>query len=91
MAIRVIIPTALRPYAAHNERVALDATTAGDALRKLLERYPDLQPHVPTELDHLPHGMALYRNGTDLRRLQGLDTPLRDDDRLAIVVPRGDV
>ncbi|HEX6289986.1 MAG TPA: MoaD/ThiS family protein [Herpetosiphonaceae bacterium] len=91
MAITVILPNALRPYAAYNDRVALDAATAGDALGKLVERYPDLKARLPEDLSTLPPGMGIYRNSQDLRGLQGLDTPLREDDRLTIVVPEGDL
>jgi adenylyltransferase/sulfurtransferase len=91
MAITVILPNALRPYAAYNDRVPVDATTAGEALRKLVERYPDLKARIPDDLGKLMPGMGIYRNGGDLRRLQGLDTPLREADRLTIIVPEGDM
>ncbi len=91
MAITVILPNALRPYAAHNERVALEAATAGEALEKLFERYPDLKAHVPDDLANLPLGTAIYRNSMDLRRLDGLETALRPSDRLTIIVPAGDL
>lgn len=91
MAITVILPNALRPYAAWNERVWVEAQTAGEALQKVLERYPELQAQVPGDLADPPHGAAIYRNGTDLRRLQRLETPLRDEDRLTIIVPQGDL
>jgi len=91
MAITVILPNALRPYAAYNERVALEAATASEALTKLLERYPDLQPRLPADLDNPPHGVAIYRNSMDLRRLQGSATELRNDDRLTIIIPEGDL
>lgn len=88
MAITVLLPDALRPYAAYNERVALEAATAGEAITKLVERYPDLKPQLPADLEHLPADMAIYRNSVDLRRLQGLATELRPRDRLTIVVPQ---
>jgi adenylyltransferase/sulfurtransferase len=91
MAITVILPNALRPFAAYNDRVALEATTAGEALRTLVERYPELKTRVPENLNQLAPGMGIYRNSQDLRRLQGLETPLREDDRLTIIVPEGDL
>jgi molybdopterin converting factor small subunit len=91
MAIIVIIPTALRPLAAHNERVFLEAKTAGEALTKLFDRFPALDARLPDNLDNPPPGVALYRNSKDLRTLQGLATPLQNDDRLTIIVPEGDV
>lgn len=89
MAINVLLPDALRPLAAWNERVPLEAATAGEAITKLVERYPDLKRGLPSDLANPPHGTALYRNGADLRQLQGLDTQLRAGDRLTIVVPVG--
>ncbi|HEY0603363.1 MAG TPA: MoaD/ThiS family protein [Herpetosiphonaceae bacterium] len=91
MAITVILPNALRPYAAYNERVPLEASTAAEALTKLIERYPAIKDRLPQDLAVLPPGMGIYRNSQDLRRLQGLETPLREDDRLTIVVPEGDM
>jgi sulfur-carrier protein len=91
MAVTVIFPNALRPYAAYNERASVDAQTAGEALQKIMERYPDLQRQLPPDLANPPHGVAIYRNGTDLRRLDGLNTPLRAEDRLTIIVPSGDL
>lgn len=88
MAITVLLPDALRPYAAHNERVALEAVTAGEALTKLVERYPDLRAHLPADVEHLPAGAAIYRNSVDLRSLQGLATELRPRDKLTIIVPQ---
>ncbi|HEY0734271.1 MAG TPA: MoaD/ThiS family protein [Herpetosiphonaceae bacterium] len=91
MAITVILPNALRPYAAYNERVPLEASTAAEALTKLMERYPEIKARLPQDLAVLPPGMGIYRNSQDLRGLQGLETPLREDDRLTIIVPEGDM
>lgn len=89
MAITVILPIALLPYAANNERVFLDVSTVEDALAQLFERYPALDAQLPDDLAHPPAGTALFRNGVDIRKLQGLDTPLVAKDRLTIVVPLG--
>jgi sulfur-carrier protein len=89
MAIIVILPIALQPFAAYNERVFVDAATVHDALSTLFERYPALDAELPEDLGQPPVGTALYRNGVDLRKLQGLDTPLVNKDRLTIVVPSG--
>ena len=88
MAINVILPNALRPYAAGNDRVPLEARTAGEALQKLVERYPPLQGHLPEQAGN---GNAIYRNGSMIHKLQGLETPLHDGDTLTIIVPAGDL
>ncbi len=91
MSIIVILPNALRPYAAYNERVFLEASTVEDALSKLFERYPDLDRKLPDDLANPGAGFGIYRNGRDIRTLAGLDTALQDDDRLTLIVPEGDL
>jgi molybdopterin converting factor small subunit len=88
MAITVLLPNALRPYAAGNDRVPLDAQTAGEALQKLVERYPDLAGHLP---DLAGNGQGIYRNGVLLGKLQGLETALGQGDRLTLIVPEGNL
>lgn len=91
MAIKVLLPNELRPYAAYNDRVSLDASTVNEALDKLMQRYPDLKTNLPQDLMRLPRGYVIYRNGSDIRRLQGLATTLHEDDLITIVVPEGDL
>lgn len=86
MAVTVIIPNALRPYAAGLDRFPVDARTAGEALQKLVERYPHLEGRLPTQAGQ---GQAIYRNGSMIHKLQGLETPLSDEDTLTIIVPEG--
>ena len=88
MAILVLLPNALRPLAGGNDRVPLDAQTAGEAIQKLVDRYPQLKGHMPE--DARP-GNGVYRNGTPLDALQGMDTPLVNNDRLTLIVPTGDL
>lgn len=91
MAVTVLLPNELRPYAAYNDRVHLDASTVNEALDQLMQRYPDLAAALPRDLMRLPAGYAIYRNGADIRRLQGLETAINDEDRITIVVPEGDL
>ena len=88
MPITVIVPNALRPYAGGMDRVPIDAQTAGEAIQKLVERYTHLQGHLPVSGQL---GEAIYRNRTALHKLQGLETQLRDGDRLTLIVPEGDL
>ena len=88
MAITVILPNALRPYAAGLDRVPLEAKTAGEAIEALVERYAQLQGRLP---EAAGQGNAIYRNGSTIDQLQGLDTLLRDGDTLTIIVPEGEI
>lgn len=88
MPITVIVPNALRPYAGGMDRVPLDAQTVDEAVQKLVARYAHLEGRLPLSGEL---GQAIYRNGTAIHKLQGLQTPLRDGDRLTLIVPEGDL
>ena len=86
MPIKVIVPNALRPYAAGLDYVTLEVETVGDALQELVQRYPPLQGRLPQQDGQ---GSAIYRNSMMVSKLQGLETPLRDGDTLTLIVPEG--
>ena len=49
MAIKLEIPTALRPFAGKKASVEFEAATVGDALKQLTGTYADLKKHLYTE------------------------------------------
>ncbi len=67
------IPPVLRPEAAGNRSVAVDAGTVREALDRLVAEYPALAGRV---LDGgvLPSFLNVFVDGDDVRLLQGLDT-----------------
>ncbi len=81
----ITIPTALRAYANQQARLQVDASTVGEAIQQLIERYPQLKPHLFNEEGRLRSFINLYRGDEDVRYLQGLDTPLTESDELTIV------
>ena len=46
MAIKVMIPTPLRPYTDKQESVSIEAGTVGELLEHLTERYQPLRKHL---------------------------------------------
>lgn len=85
MAVRVIIPTALRPYAGKKEVIEVEAKTVAEALSGLTSQYGDLRRHLYTEDGKLRSFVNVYLNDQDIRYLQKDQTPLRDQDVISIV------
>ncbi len=81
----VYIPTALRPYTDNQPSLKVEAKTAGEAIERLVETYPKLRAHLFAEDGRLRSFVNLYRGDEDIRHLQGLDTPLNEEDDLTIV------
>ena len=83
--VTLYIPTPLRPYTEGRETVQVEASTVGEALRALAERYPRLQPHLFTEEGRLRSFVNVYLGEEDVRHLQGEATPVREADELFII------
>jgi len=79
------IPTPLRPYAAGQGEVTVQGSTVGEALSEVAERYASLKPHLFTPDGQLRAFVNLFINDEDIRKLNGLETPLKEGDRLMIL------
>ncbi len=79
------IPTPLRPYAEGASEIEVTAENVGLALEDLTTRYPSLRKHLYTEDGDLRTYVNLFVNDEDIRHLQGVDTPVKPDDRLMII------
>ena len=66
---------------------AADVATVGEALDALLDTHPALAGRVLDEDGDLRGHINLLRNGRDVREAEGLDTPVDDDDELALFPP----
>lgn len=67
------IPPVLRPEAAGNRSVAVDAGTVREALDRLVAEYPALASRV-LDGEGVPSFLNVFVDGDDVRLLQGLDT-----------------
>jgi len=85
MAVKVIIPTPLRPYAGKQESVELQAATVGEALATLTNRFGELKKHLYADDGRLRSFVNVYVNDEDIRYLQKEKTGLREGDTVSIV------
>ncbi len=81
----VRIPAALRDYTGGHAEMPVHAPTVAVALSSLSTAYPQLRRHLYTERGELRNYVNVFVNEDDVRTLDGLDTPVRDDDTLMIV------
>jgi sulfur-carrier protein len=83
--VTVRLPTILRQHAGGQASVQANGSTLGEVLGDLIRQFPGLQTHVLTDDGELPRFVNVYVNDEDVRYLQRLDTPLKDDDVVAIL------
>lgn len=79
------IPTPLRSYTDGQTEVSLEGNTVGEVMDRLVTRYPTLRTHLFNGEDQLRPFVNLFLNDNNIKDLQGLDTPLKDGDRLMLI------
>ena len=85
MAILVKIPTQLRSVTDGLAETSIDgATTVGDVLDGLYERFDGLRDRIAEDGD-LRRFVNVYVGGEDIRFLDGLDTVVEDGDEVTIL------
>jgi adenylyltransferase/sulfurtransferase len=85
MAVIIQIPTALRNFTDRQDEVRVEGDTAGAALAALALQYPDIKNHLYQEDGGLRSFINVFAGDTNIKKLQGLDTPLSDGAVLMLV------
>lgn len=85
MAVTVLIPTPLRPYAEGREAIQLEAGSVGEVLERLTGEFAALKKHLFAEDGRLRSFVNVYVNDRDIRHLSQRDTPVRSGDTVSIV------
>jgi molybdopterin converting factor small subunit len=85
MAIKVLIPTPLRPYVGKESVIEVTAQTVGEALSDLVSKHPDLRKHLFSDDGRLRSFVNVYLNDEDIRYLSKEATPAKETDTITIV------
>jgi adenylyltransferase/sulfurtransferase len=85
MAVRIWIPTPLRPYADHQKSVEVEGATVGEALAALTTSHAALRRQLYGEDGRLRNFVSVFLNDRDIRRLDGEATRLGEGDTVTIV------
>jgi molybdopterin converting factor small subunit len=82
---RILIPTPLRQFAEKQDSIDVTGATAGEALKALTVRFPELQKHLFNDEGKLRSFVNVYLNDEDIRYTGKEATPVKDGDTLSIV------
>lgn len=85
MAVRVYIPTPFRRATDNKDKVELDAADVRGLLDRLEADFGGLRGLVRDERGEIHHHVNIYVNSEAIEALQGLATPLKDGDEVAII------
>lgn len=81
----VYIPTPLRRLTDGQARVTVTARSIRELLEGLERRFPGIKTELCDERGDVRSFINTFVNGTEIRQLRGLDTPLADSDDVSII------
>lgn len=79
------IPAPLRSYTEGSSEVELQGDTVSAILEDLIIQYPAIQPHLFNGSGDLRPFVNLFLGEDNVKDLKGLDTDLKEDDRLLLI------
>ena len=85
MAIKVMIPTALRQFADGRDTIELEGSNVGQILEQLGQGFPELKRHLFTDDGALRNFVNVYINDENIRDRDHREIPIKDGDELTIV------
>jgi len=85
MPVTVLIPSPLRELAGRQREVAAQGATVRQVLADLVASHPGLRGALTDDRGEPRRHLGLFLNDLDVRAAGGLDAPVADGDRLALV------
>ena len=85
MAIKIMIPTPLRPFTDKKDAVEAEGKTVGELLVDLTTKHAGLKAHLYNDQGKLRSFVNIYVNDEDIRYLQKEQTPVASGDSVSII------
>ena len=85
MSVSVLIPSALRAFVDRKSEIEAEGATVGEALAHVAAQYPDLKHQIYEDDTKLRGFVNVFVDGTNIKKLNGLDTPVAAGATVMIV------
>jgi molybdopterin converting factor small subunit len=72
----------MKYYVDNQSEITVSAACVSELVETILAQYPALRPHLYDAEGNLRRHLNIFVNGTHIRELTGMDTPLADDDKV---------
>lgn len=81
----VYVPSPLRRMTGGQSKIQANGRSVRELLTALERQYPGIRQQVCDETGDVRSFINVFVNGTEIRQLQGLATPLGDADEVSII------
>jgi len=85
MSVKVRIPTPLRKITKDQDEVTAEGNTIAEVIEDLEKNYPGIKERICEPDGSLRRFVNLYLNDEDIRFMDNLETPVKDNDELSII------
>jgi len=79
------LPNVMSFYTEKQSQIPVSATTAIEAVRAAVKKYPALKMHILDRKDNLRGHIHLFVNDISIRDLNGLETAVEENDIVRIL------
>ena len=81
----VRFPAVMKYYVNNQAEFFVPATTVRELVTKVVEQYPSVKFHLVDAQGDLRKHFNVFVNGTHIRDLNEMNTPLKDDDKVILM------
>src|SRR2546425_8382733 len=81
----VYVPTPLRQATGGRSKLTVSGRTVKELLDGLERTYPGIRQQLCDETGEIRSFINVFVNGTEIRQLEGLSTPVQDADEVSII------
>jgi sulfur-carrier protein len=81
----VRFPAVMKYYVDNQAEFSVSAATAGELIEKITEQYPSVKFHLVDAEGKLRRHFNIFINGTHIRDLNGMETPLKEEDKVILM------
>ena len=81
----VRFPAVMKYYVNNQTEFFVPATTVKEVMSQVIEQYPSIKFHLVDSEGRLRKHFNVFVNGTHIRDLNGMDTPLNEEDKVILM------
>jgi molybdopterin converting factor small subunit len=81
----VRFPAVMKYYVNNQSEFSISASTASELIEKIINEYPAVKFHLVDSEVKLRRHLNIFINGTHIRDLRGMETPLNEEDKVILM------
>ncbi len=81
----VRFPAAMKYYVNNQAEFSISALTIQELLDRIVQQYPSIKFHLLDSEGQLRRHFNIFVNGIHIRDLDGMDTSLKDEDKVILM------